>query len=137
MQIVKHRLATSEIDHELVWLVVSVGGAAGATVWLRLGLPWPHCAFLALTGHPCLTCGATRAAIQLGHGHLAAAWHLNPLMTFGYIAIAIFDLYALVVLVTGLPRLRLVGFSGLERKLLRFSVLALLALNWIYLLRTA
>lgn len=137
MQVISHRLTPGEIDHELVWLLVSVGGAMGAAVWLRLGLPWPHCAFLALTGHPCVTCGATRAAIQLGHGHFAAAWHFNPLMTFAYFAMAIFDLYALVILVSGWPRLRVTGFSGLEKKLLRFSVIALLALNWIYLLRAA
>jgi hypothetical protein len=134
MQLVWARPAQTTVDYELVFLVATVGGAAGAATWLALGLPWPHCAFLALTGHPCLTCGATRAALQLSHGHLAAALHFNPLVTLGYFAIALFDLYALVVLIGRAPRLRIVRLSAREKAAVRIGVVALLALNWSYLL---
>lgn len=134
MQIVWVRATKSTIDYELAFLVATVGGAAGAFGWLWLGLPWPHCAFLALTGHPCVTCGATRAALQLAHGHLFAALHFNPLVTLGYFAIALFDLYALVVLIGRAPRLRVGQFSSREKVAFRIGVVALLALNWSYLL---
>lgn len=134
MQLLWVRPARATIDYELVILVATVGGAIGAAGWLWLGLPWPRCEFLALTGHPCITCGATRAALQLAHGHLAAAFLFNPLMTFGYFAIALFDLYGLAVLLGGAPRLRVVRLSPGEKVALRFGAVALLALNWSYLL---
>lgn len=134
MQVVWREPSVSEIDYETLWLVTSVSGAVGAAVWLRLGLPWPRCAFLALTGHPCLTCGATRAAIQFGQGHLLAAWRLNPLVSLAYCGIALFDFYALLALVLQAPRLRLVHFSAFEKKTARITIAALLAINWAYLL---
>jgi uncharacterized protein DUF2752 len=134
MQLIWVRPSKRTIDYELVFLVATVGGAAGAASWLWLGLPWPHCAFLALTGRPCVTCGATRAALQLAHGHLAAALRFNPLVTLGYLAIALFDLYALAVLVARAPRLRAECFSNGEKIAIRIGVIALLALNWSYLL---
>jgi hypothetical protein len=39
--------------------------------------------FHALTGLQCPGCGGLRAAHQLLHGHLAAAWQLNPLVVLG------------------------------------------------------
>ena len=40
---------------------------------------YPRCAFHSMTGLLCPGCGGLRAAHQLLHGHLAAAWALNPL----------------------------------------------------------
>jgi len=40
----------------------------------------PLCPFHAITGLHCPGCGSTRALHQLLHGHLAAAFGLNPLM---------------------------------------------------------
>jgi len=42
---------------------------------------YPRCPFFALTGHYCPGCGATRAAAELLHGHLAAALHFNAAVT--------------------------------------------------------
>lgn len=39
---------------------------------------YPVCALHELTGWQCPGCGGLRAAHQLSHGHLAAAWRLNP-----------------------------------------------------------
>jgi cell division protein FtsW (lipid II flippase) len=41
---------------------------------------FPPCVFHRLTGLWCPGCGSTRALHQLAHGHLSAAFDLNPLM---------------------------------------------------------
>jgi hypothetical protein len=41
---------------------------------------FPVCTLHALTGWQCPGCGGLRAVHQLTHGHLAAAWRLNPLL---------------------------------------------------------
>jgi len=40
---------------------------------------YPVCPFYKTTGLLCPGCGSLRAIHQLIHGHLAAAWQLNPL----------------------------------------------------------
>jgi len=60
--------------------------AVGAGVWLGRWfaplLAWlPGCPFKGLTGWACLTCGATRCALALGHGEWRAAFHWHPVMT--------------------------------------------------------
>lgn len=134
MQPYRRPLAPQEIDHELVWLVASLGGFLGLAVWFAARLPTPHCIFHSLTGLPCLTCGATRSAYQFFHGHLVASFLFNPLAFVAYCAVIVFDLYALVILVTRTPRLRFGKFSRIEKLLARAAVIVLLAANWIYLL---
>ena len=41
---------------------------------------YPRCPLYQLTGLLCPGCGALRATHQLSHGHIAAAFHLNPLL---------------------------------------------------------
>ena len=53
---------------------------------------FPVCLFRFLTGYQCPGCGSTRAMHQLLHGHIVAAFMLNP---FFLVAIP-FLLYALV-----------------------------------------
>jgi hypothetical protein len=134
MQLTRRRLAPGEIDHELIWLTVSIGSLATAVTWLGLGLPWPQCAFHNLTGLPCLTCGMTRSTIQFFHGHFLAALFWNPLVFAAPCGLSIFDLYAFAVLVMRAPRVRLANFSSREKNVIRAAVVILLALNWIYLL---
>ncbi len=133
MQLCRRQLDPGEIDHELIWLPVSLGSLALAIVWFALGLPWPRCVFHELTGLPCVTCGMTRSAIQFFHGHFLAAWKWNPLVFAFLCGVTAFDLYALVALVTGAPRLR-VAFRQKEKKYARMILITALALNWIYLL---
>ena len=134
MQIRARPLQPGEIDHELIWLAVSVASVVLATIWLRSGLPWPHCAFHELTGHPCLTCGMTRSAIRFFHGDFLGALTWNPLIFVGLCAVTIFDVYAVTVLVMRVPRIRLLQFSASEKKFVRVLAIALLLANWIYLL---
>ncbi len=64
------------------------GGAALAGVGLALLFRfdpgqygfYPRCMFHSLTGLNCPGCGGLRAAHQLLHGHLKAAFALNPLL---------------------------------------------------------
>jgi hypothetical protein len=134
MRIVRRPLAPREIDHELLWLSVSLGGLALAAIWFALRLPWPHCIFLMITGHPCLTCGATRCAIAFFHLDFAAAWKWNPLVFTLLCGLSIFDVYALAVLIFRARRFRIVQFTPAERTLLRVLTVVLLLTNWVYLL---
>jgi hypothetical protein len=133
MQFSVRRLAPGELDHELIWLSVSVLSLSFAAAWLTIGLPWPRCVFHDLTNLPCVTCGMTRCAIQFFHGHFLAALKWNPLV-FGLLCgVAAYDLYAFTSLATRAPRLR-IAFGETQKKYLRIIVISALALNWIYLL---
>jgi hypothetical protein len=134
MQIARRPLAPGEMDFELLWLAVSVGSVGLAAVWLKLHLPWPTCLFHELTGHPCATCGSTRAAIAFLQGRFITAMTWNPLAFVAYCAMFLFDLYALAVLIAGAKRLRIVRLDGRERSFLRAFIVSALAANWIYLL---
>jgi hypothetical protein len=127
-------LAPREIDYELIVLSVSLGGLAAAASWFALRLWWPRCPFLAVTGLPCLTCGATRSIIAFLHGDFLLALRWNPLVFVAFCGLIAFDLYATIVLVGRTARLRIVGWTGTEKNVVRIAVIALLALNWIYLL---
>ena len=135
MRVELRRLRAGELDHELIWLAVTVGAALSAILWLALHLPWPTCTFRALTGLPCVTCGATRASLAFLHGNLGAAWRFNPLIFAGICAVALFDAYALFVLGTGARRVRIsLPKRGVRKLILVGLILAGLG-NWIYLLR--
>jgi hypothetical protein len=134
MRIVRRPLAPGQTDHELVWLSVSVFGLGLAAVWFAVGLPWPHCIFLSITGHPCMTCGATRSAIAFFHLDFVRAWKWNPLVFSFLCGLSIFNAYAFAVLVTRAPRLRIVQFSQVEKNSVRLAVIVALLSNWIYLL---
>ncbi|HEX7517338.1 MAG TPA: DUF2752 domain-containing protein [Chthoniobacterales bacterium] len=99
-----------------------------------MALPWPRCPFFALTGLPCVTCGATRATIAFLHGDFLSALRWNPLAAVSICGLVVFDLYAAIVLVGRTPRLRIVDWTVAEKKVARIVVIGLLALNWIYLL---
>ncbi|HEX4638409.1 MAG TPA: DUF2752 domain-containing protein [Chthoniobacterales bacterium] len=134
MRIVRRPLAPGELDYEFVWLSVTMTALAMAAVWFALGLPWPHCAFLTLTGHPCLTCGATRCTIAFFHFDFVSALKWNPLVFAFLCALSIFDAYAAIVLVLRGRRLRVVQFTLSQKKFIRVAAILLLLSNWIYLL---
>jgi hypothetical protein len=133
MQVRGRQLNAGEIDHEVIWLGVSVLSLTAAAFWLALGLPWPVCVFHELTGLPCLTCGMTRCGIQFFHGHLFAALKWNPLVFAFLCGVIAYDLYAFATLAMHGPRLR-IAFRQVEKKYARGVVVAALALNWFYLL---
>ncbi|MGZ5003198.1 MAG: DUF2752 domain-containing protein [Chthoniobacterales bacterium] len=128
------RLRAGELDHELIWLAVTITSALLLAAWLRLGMPIPQCTFHALFGIPCLTCGSTRAALAFLHGDLSGAWRFNPLATVSFFAIALYDAYALLVLVRQTARLRII-WSPAARWRFTALVSSAVLLNWVYLLR--
>lgn len=130
------RLAPGEVDHELIWLLVTVTAAAMAALWLALHLPWPRCGFLALTGVPCLTCGATRAGVAFLHGSFVEAWRLNPLVSVALAAVAVYDLYALAVLVSRGPRARISLTQPRGRRVVITALVVLAVANWTYVVAT-
>src|SRR5450755_2735147 len=134
MQFARRCLVSGETDHELIWLSVSTGSLACAAGWLALGLPWPICIFHELTGLPCLTCGATRCTIAFLHGNFSVAWMWNPLAFLALGGVVLFDLYALIVLVFRMPRLRIVALTQRAKNFARLTAVVTLALNWIFLL---
>jgi hypothetical protein len=134
MRLVWRRSPATGQDHELLWLAVSVAAFAGAALWLRIGLAWPRCPFLSVTGFPCLTCGATRALIAMAHGDFWRAVSWNPLACLALCGVFAFDLYAIAVLISRSARLRLVDWTKNEKNAVRIAAAAVIALNWIYLL---
>jgi len=134
VQISARRPTPGELDYELIWLSASLGSLGLAAGWFSLHLPWPICLFHAVTGHPCVTCGATRSATQFFHGHFLSALWWNPLVFLSLCGLSIFNAYAFVVLITGAPRLRVGQLTIAEKQFVRTAVVALLAVNWVYLL---
>jgi hypothetical protein len=133
MQLRARRLAPGKLDHELIWLSVSLVSLSVAAAWLKVGLPWPRCMFHEIIGLPCVTCGMTRCGIEFFHGHFFAALKWNPVVFAFLCGLIAFDLYALATLVMRWPRLRIV-FQQAEKKYARGVIVAALALNWFYLL---
>ena len=134
MQLTRRPLAPNELDHELIWLTVSLGSLAFAAAWFALRLAWPHCIFLAATGHPCVTCGATRSAIAFFRADFWSAWKWNPLVFLSLCGLSIFDAYAFAVLILRAPRLRIIRITPTEKMFARIVALIVLLSNWIYLL---
>ena len=134
MQLLVRRLTPGELDHELIWLSVSVLSLSFAAAWLAIGLPWPRCVFHELTSLPCVTCGMTRCAIQFFHGHFLAALQWNPFVFAVLCALVAFNAYALATVLARTPRLRIRLSTQRAKTILRVSVISVLALNWTYLL---
>jgi hypothetical protein len=134
MRIVRQPLAPGQTDHELVWLCVSLVGLGLAAAWFAVGLPWPHCIFLTITGHPCTTCGATRCAIAFFHLDFAGALKWNPLVFAVLCGLSIFNAYAFAVVVFRARRMRFTQFTVAEKNFLRLAAIVALLSNWIYLL---
>lgn len=128
------RLRGGEIDHEAIWLGVSLAAAGLAWSWTRLALPTPRCPLRALAGIPCPTCGATRCVTHLLHGEWGAALAANPLVFGALAALVLFDLYALTVLAARQPRWRWMP-SPHGAAWLRGALVVAVLVNWAWLLR--
>ena len=126
------RLRPGELDHEALWLGVSLATLAVAWVWVRLALPVPACPFHGLTGWACPGCGATRCVRHLFRGEICAAILVNPLMFATLGVIALFDLFAAIVLTLRLRRWRPARVPAWFRA----GCAALVAGNWVWLLRS-
>jgi hypothetical protein len=134
MTVATARLPRDEIDHELIWGWVALGSAVlGAFLIARIGLPPIVCPFRALTGLPCLTCGATRAFAALIRGDVTASVRLNPLVPIGAACAIVYVPYALVVAHANLPRVR-VHLTSADWVLIRIVVSVVVVSVWTYLI---
>ncbi len=130
MRFFRRPLIPGEPDPELLWGSILGAAALIAAAWLRSGFPTPLCPLHALTRIPCPTCGMTRATTTILHGDIAASLAWNPLMTLVLSGAALYILYAAVVVIGKLPRLRWTSPSQSECRWIRISVFLLLAANW-------
>jgi hypothetical protein len=129
-------LRTGELDHELIWLSVTVSAGLVAWLWLYLGLRTPVCVFHEITGLACPGCGATRCVRHLARGDWAAAFLMNPMVFVTAMLFAIYDLYAAIVLAFRLPRIR---FDALPQWLslgARIGIPVVILINWGWLIYT-
>ncbi len=81
--------------------VVLAAAALGAGTMIYFFNPgthtfYPECAFHALTGWNCPTCGATRAVYALLHGNLRLAFKDNALLLLGLAALAVWSVRQLL-----------------------------------------
>ncbi|HUJ44151.1 MAG TPA: DUF2752 domain-containing protein [Opitutaceae bacterium] len=88
-----------------IWSALVLGGALVSGGFLYAFNPadhalYPACWLYATTGLKCPGCGGLRATHELLHGHLTAAWALNPL------AVLLLPLWAWLGLHAGLTLLR-------------------------------
>ena len=113
----------------LIVLVWSVFGLA--LVWLSAHFhrPVQLCLVKHLTGVPCPTCGFTRGAIFLIHGHISQAWLYNPLL---YSVLALF-FAATAVRIISARSLR-INLTATERSAAWILAGVLFFVNWAYVI---
>lgn len=127
-------LSADDVDHELIWGWVSlVTAALAASVIKLIGIPPIACPFKALTGLPCLTCGATRAVAALLRGDFAASLRFHPLVIPAVVCATMYVPYALLVAHAGLPRIRVRLDDG-DWKMVRMVTAVVAAVVWGFLI---
>ena len=110
-----------------IWLILV---AAGKVVSLLHDAPIPTCIFKRITGHPCPTCGLTRAVEAMIHIKPVDAWLFNPFFfSLGLIWIA----GLLFRMVAG--RRIIVILNRREKYLVVSILMATFLWNWYYLIR--
>jgi hypothetical protein len=105
-------------------------GAVGLLGLDHVGLT--PCFFRLATGLPCPTCGSTRAFGRLFHLDLAGAFVMNPLAAASALVLLLWGLVDMALL-PGRRALRASLAPALHNPA-RFLVVALLLLNWAFLL---
>jgi hypothetical protein len=116
----------------LIWGAIAICAiiAAGFVTYFMRDLP--VCPFKALTGYPCLTCGGTRCLAEMAHLSLWQGFKFNPFIWLTVVGMIAFSL--LVALGFLFKRGIAITLSENEKKAIRFSIIALMAINWIYLI---
>ena len=126
----------TDFDHEMVWGTIGLVILLAARFFPFEYVHLPRCVFLAITGRPCVSCGMTRCFIAMSRFHLAAAWRINPLGAVLFVATACYVIYAAVVVIAKLPRIRIKCTSRWEVGALIAAAFLIVAANWTYLVLT-
>ncbi|HSB63585.1 MAG TPA: DUF2752 domain-containing protein [Thermoanaerobaculia bacterium] len=112
-----------------LWGGAALVGAAGAPWAPAFARGLPPCPFRALLGIPCLTCGSTRALVDLSRLDVGGAFSWNPLAAAAGILFVLGGLAALGAALSG---------RGVEAprptSALRAVLVLALAANWVFLI---
>ena len=128
------RLRPGELDHERIWLAVSVAAFFIIGALIHAGMPLPKCLWHELTGLPCPGCGGTRCARAIISGSLGKAFAMNPLVFTSFASMVVYDIYATTVLLFRLPRLRFSKVPAWLGFWSRVAAATVFALNWTWLI---
>ena len=112
------------------WGAVAVAVCLLAPLAPQIAAALPGCHFEAVTGLPCPTCGATRAALALSRLDLAEAVAINPLAALAALAFVLGGYVAGVAALAG----RSVRIRAPAGGALRLLALLAVAANWGWLL---
>lgn len=134
MQIALNKRAPGQIEFGIIYGGIVLLALVAGRFLPVLALA-PPCAFKALTGVPCPTCGSTRAIVHLSHGDVASAFFMNPLVLAVAVAALVYLFYSLFTFLFAAPRI-VVAFSGNEKGRLRVLAVLLILVNWLYLFFT-
>ena len=119
------------------WLVIGLFGAGLGAVLAADGcLPWPQCPLREFTGLPCPSCGCTRSLLALVHADPGKALRFNPLFGLACLALPSWVITSALGNVFGWSwpkRFRERAGEIAARRPVWPFVLALVALNWLYL----
>ena len=125
------------VDHELIWGLIGllvILAAAFLPVHEALARSGYRCPFYGVTGHPCPTCGTTRAFVAAASLDLKGAFSVNPLAAAFFLGLAFCVPWALGSVVLGTRRLRVTKLGRAGRGVLRAIVVILVFSNWAYLI---
>ena len=116
----------------LIFLACAIVIAAAVGLLHLDRLPLTLCAFKAVTGLPCLSCGTTRALARLFVLDLPGAVAMNPLATAVGIALVPWGIADLVLLRE--RRALALEVAPGAAPVLTVAAVALVAVNWAYLM---
>lgn len=114
-----------------IFLAIGALGALAVAVLHLDRLPILVCVFHAVTGWPCLTCGATRAVAELVTGDLRGALAMNPLATVGALALVPWGIGDLALMPRG--RALSLELAPSAARVVRVAAIAVVLANWLYL----
>lgn len=117
----------------LLWGAVAAALVALSPLAPRLAAALPACPLKLLTGLPCPSCGAGRAALALARFDPAAALAVSPLAAGGW---TLLIAGGLVAGIASLARIEVPEPPNRFPRPIRWIVIAAVLANWIYLIAT-
>ena len=93
------------------------------------------CFFKNITGLPCPSCGATRAAAMIVDGNIVSSFLLNPLgiiLVMIMLVVPVWLCYDLILKKNGLYNSFLLNESRIRQKKTAYILTALILINWVW-----